>query len=106
MANYLKKKRRQWLNKLSNHNKGHLQWGYCIPTEENNDKYAYHDFEFVLFDCARSISLDLGAYTEAERRNSIRKLRIISGACEDLIDVLCDCETGAQRKKRMKNAAK
>lgn len=92
--------KRKWLNELSNHNMGHLYWSWAIPTDEDKH-YESHEFSFVLFDCSRSTSLDIGCYTEKERRNSIKKLRIIQNACSDLISVLKDAETDKARRARL-----
>lgn len=102
MPKYIQKQRRQWLNSINNHNKGHIQWGYKYATKENGNDWVENTFEFILFDCARSISLSLGVYTKNERNNSINKLRIIRDACDELIDAMSNAETETERKKRMK----
>ena len=49
--------------------------------------------DFILSDCSRQVSLDLSTHTPQHRRNTLKTLRLIAQAANDLADAIEETKT-------------
>lgn len=71
---------------------GHHGGAYVLASVEDTTKYKLEDgdawAEFELADCARRISLEFPLTTGKERRNSLRKARLVAKVATEFADAL------------------
>lgn len=71
-------KKRVWLNPSSSDDNGYVIYGQ----DEEGDP------TLKIADCTRIVSLSLHCYTEKEKKQRIKKLKLIRDACQELIEAM------------------
>jgi hypothetical protein len=81
---------------------GHHGGAYVLASVEDTTKHKLEDgdawAEFELSDCSRRVSLEFPMSTKGERRNSLRKARLVAKAAADFAAAL-EAEAGLSAKR-------
>lgn len=91
--------RRSWLNRPGFHSSAHVQCQIELEKSTEGDGLDLMA-SFVLADCRRQVMLDfdvLSNHSAADRRNALRKARILRDSVNEFCDAL---EAAAEEHKR------
>jgi len=96
---------RQFLN-LRGHHAGAYVLAF-VERRADSDDHPWYNIALELADCSRRVEFEFPLYTAADRRNSVRKARLLADITARFADAVeAEAEFEARRPRRKRQSAR
>ena len=80
--------KRKWLNPPSHYSTGSIEWGVDTESYFEDNEIGPGQPYLSLRDCSRKVDFELDTTNKKQRKNTVRKLRMIEAAAKELADLV------------------